>query len=214
VQPTLDKLTGLYQEKYFTLRVEEEIARSTRYKRPLTLLCLTIDYDHFIKDYDIRWTMSYSIIKQFGALLARTSRNVDLPGRFSGDSFMLLLPETGEEGARIAAERLRQRVEQHVFIGDEQVPEVHVAVSVGVAVFPQHGKTTDELYSGARKAMLTARQRGGNCVELCPHVIHDGTDEDHLPIWEKTSPILEQQKAARSASDQPSPSPPPEQEQL
>lgn len=188
MQPVIDKLTGLYQEKYFLFRLGEELSRSARYKRPLTLLCVSIDYDFFVKDYDIRWAMSYTIFKQFGALMGRTYRNVDLAGRTAGDSFLILLPETGDEGALIAAERLRKKVEGHEFIGDNQLPRVRVAVSVGVAVFPQHGKSADELFSGARKAMLTAVQAGGNRVEMCPHVIYDGSEEEDKPVWERAFP--------------------------
>lgn len=166
----VDKLTGLYNRKYFEGRLEEEISRSGRYKRPLTVLLFEIDYNHFITDYDIKWGMSYTLLKQFGAFILKTYRNVDLAGRYQGDIFAVILPETPQEGALIAAERLRTAVEKRIFIGDNKLPEIKIAINVGVVVYPQNGLTASELITAAQKALLEAKNSGGNKVALSDHL--------------------------------------------
>lgn len=167
-----DKLTGLYNPKHFNARIEEELARAARYKRPLTLILFEINFNYFIKEYDIRWGMSYTLFKQFGALINKLYRNVDLAGRYRGEYFAVMLPETPEEGAVIAAERLRKAVEEHVFLGDEKLPEVKIALNIGVAIFPKHGKNTTELLTSAQQALLISKEKGGNIVTTSDRVLY------------------------------------------
>ncbi|MFH1454179.1 MAG: GGDEF domain-containing protein [Armatimonadota bacterium] len=162
----IDKLTGLYNKKYFEKRLTNELERAKRYKRPLALLLFELDYNYFIKDYDVKWGVSYSILKQFGALILKIYRTVDLAGRYGGETFIAILPETPLEGARIAGERLRKAVEEHTFIGTANVPEIKVAINVGVVSYPECGSTIDELISAGHDAILGAKDSGGNKVVL------------------------------------------------
>ena len=169
----LDKLTGLYTQKYFNLRMEEELARTRRYKRPLTLILFEINYNYFMPEYNIRWAMVYTILKQFGSLLLRQLRNVDIAGRYGGEMFSVLLPETPRDGGVIAAERIRKKVEEHTFLGDNVVKEVKLAVNGGLATSPMNGKSVKEMISSAHQALLLSRKEGGNKVILCPNILYD-----------------------------------------
>lgn len=168
-----DKLTGLYDQKYFSDRLNEEIARAVRYKRPMSLILFEINYNYFIKDYDIRWGMSYTLFKQFGALINKVYRNVDLAGRYKGEYFAVVLPETPEEGGKMAAERLRKAVLEQEFLGDENIPQVRIALNIGVAVFPKHGKCASELLVSAQQALISSKEKGGNVVVVYDRVLYE-----------------------------------------
>ncbi|MBI2252299.1 MAG: GGDEF domain-containing protein [Armatimonadetes bacterium] len=172
-----DKLTGLYVQEYFVKRLKEEINRSNRYKRPLALLLFEIDFNYFIKSYDIRWGMSYTILKQIGALLLKIYRNVDLAGRYEGELFGVILPETPENEALIAAERMREAVEEKVFRGDDKLPRLKLAINCGIAAYPKYGKTYKELTSSAKRALLEAKKLGGNKVVFPPDILYEDKKE-------------------------------------
>lgn len=178
----IDKLTGLHDQKYFMARLEEELSRSRRYKRPLTVVLFEINYNYFMPEYNIRWAMVYTLLKQFGALLLRQLRNVDIGGRYGGEMFTVLLPETPLEGAKIATERIRQEVEKHTFIGDNVVEEVRLALNGGMASFPQHGKTPREIISSAHQGLLISRNQGGNKIIVCPHILYNEKGESLLAL--------------------------------
>lgn len=170
-----DKLSGLYEKKYFTDHLELEVQRCGRYRRPLAVLMVQFQYDFFTSDHDVRWSLGYSLFKQLGPILLATLRNVDMACRHEGDNAVAFLPETGAEGASIAAERIRHRVEVHEFMGREPEERVKVAVNVGVAVFPAHGTTARELVEAARRAASQAREAGGNRVFVQPMPAELGT---------------------------------------
>lgn len=176
----MDKLTGLLVRKEFMEQLDVEVKRVVRYRRPLTVLMVDIQHDYFHKDEDIRWSMGNSLIKQMAAILQECYRNVDLLSRFEGEIFCVALPETGTEGAHIAAERLRKMVEEHEFLStqaggtggadikahDVIKTHVKVAVNVGVATYPEHGKNIDELLESAKRGMEESRAKGGNQVVM------------------------------------------------
>ncbi len=189
----IDKLTGLYVQHYFEKRMDEELARTLRYKRPLTILMFEINYNYFMPDFNIRWAMVYTVLKQFGSVLLKQLRNVDLAGRYGGDQFMVLLPETPVDGGMIAADRIRKHVEEHTFIGDNVLKNIHIAIDGGMATCPIHGKTRQELVSSAHQGLLIARNRGGNKIIPCPHELYDQEGNSLL--------IQEQEEHQESASD-------------
>jgi diguanylate cyclase (GGDEF)-like protein len=167
-----DKLTGLYQEEYFKFRLEEEVIRNQRYKRDMSLLLIEVDYSYFIKDNDLRLGFAYTILRQLGKFVRESIRRIDIAGRLSGDCFGIILPETPKVGAMILAERIRKTVEDYVFKGSTEIPEIKVAINVGVAVFPDHGKNSDEILAMAMRALVMARDAGSNLVRLYPEVLY------------------------------------------
>lgn len=167
-----DKLTGLYQEEYFKFRLEEEVIRNSRYKRDMSLILIEVDYGFFVKDTDLRLGFAYTILRQLGKFVRESIRRIDIAGRLSGDCFGLILPETPRNGALVLAERIRKTVEEYTFKGNVEIPEIKVAVNVGVAVFPDHGKNSDELLAMAQRSLVMARDSGGNMVKLYPEVLY------------------------------------------
>ncbi|MEQ9547113.1 MAG: sensor domain-containing diguanylate cyclase [Marinobacter sp.] len=161
---THDPLTGLNNRREMTHLLEEEVARATRYSREVALLW--IDFDHF-KDINDSFghAAGDAVLRNVSHLLVDGIRAVDSVGRFGGEEFVILLPEMGVEEAYEAAERLRQRVHETSIPLDtgESVP---LTISIGIAVFPQHGRSPEALCAAADKAMYRAKQSGRNCVVM------------------------------------------------
>ncbi|MGE0357777.1 MAG: diguanylate cyclase [Burkholderiales bacterium] len=161
MQAHTDSLTGLANRRRFFEMAEAELARARRYDAPLSMLML--DIDHFKEVNDTHGHRAGDRVLQS---LARTClgvlRNVDVVGRVGGEEFAILLPETGLEGARDVAERLREAVERSAVARDEGVP-LRITVSVGVAVLSE-GVNLDTLLSQSDAALYDAKHRGRNRV--------------------------------------------------
>jgi len=159
---TRDVLTGLYNRRETVRLLEEELARARRYRRSMALLW--IDFDHF---KDINDTHGHAagdtVLRSVTRLLSDSVRSVDIVGRFGGEEFVIILPEMDIRGAAETAERLRQCVSQHqcVLASGTEIP---LTVSIGVAVYPDHGNEADNLFAAADQAMYRAKAQGRNCV--------------------------------------------------
>jgi two-component system cell cycle response regulator len=157
-----DALTGCYNRRALFERLEREVERVKRYDQGLALLL--VDLDNFKDVNDARGHLAGDgVLRQVGELLRREARSVDIVARFGGDEFVLVLPETTQEGAVIFAERLRQRVREHDFA--ETGASLFVTVSVGVAAMgPAQSETAEGLISRADRAMYEAKGGGRNQV--------------------------------------------------
>jgi diguanylate cyclase (GGDEF)-like protein len=180
-----DKLSGLYIQEYFEDRLEEELARAQRYSRPLTMLFMQINYQHFMPEVNVRWGMVYTIIKQFGSLLLKHLRNVDLAGRYGGEHFMVMLPETPIEGGKVLAERIRKVVSEHRFIGETTSRDIRVALDCGIATSPVHGKGASEIINSAKLALERAQKWGGNLVVVCPLQTYDDDGNPFVSLMDE-----------------------------
>lgn len=166
---TRDPLTGLFNRREISRVLEEELERARRYQRPMAVLW--IDFDHF---KDINDTFGHaagdSVLRSISRLLLGSVRSVDSIGRFGGEEFVIVLPEMDLGEAQETAERLRRKVaEEPQPLGNDQT--VPLTISVGVAVYPDHGQTASTLCAAADKAMYLAKQRGRNCVAMAH--LHD-----------------------------------------
>jgi len=168
-----DKLTGFMTQKTFMDNLEHEVLRVKRYKGELSLLLLEINYDYFEKQFDLKLNLSYWILRQMARLLRTKLRDVDSITRYDGDTIAIMLPETNEPGAKVVAERLRSALENHLFAADERKISFKVALSIGVATFKRHAKTSKELVAAAQKALKAALAKGGNCFEVSPIVLEE-----------------------------------------
>ena len=158
-----DKLTALYEKQFFEELLLKEVVRSSRYARPFCLLLIEICYDFFVKEMNLRTELGYRILKEVGCVIQDLARDVDFGGRVDGEVLGLVLPETTRDGAHVAAERLREAMEERTFVGTSH-PEPRVALTIGLASFPENGKTREELILAAERARFEARQAGGNKV--------------------------------------------------
>ena len=166
---TRDPLTGLFNRREMSRVLEEELDRARRYQRPMAVLW--VDFDHF---KDVNDTFGHaagdSVLRSISRLLLGSVRSVDAIGRFGGEEFVIVLPEMDLEEAQDTAERLRRKVaEKPQPLGNGQ--EVPLTISVGGAVYPDHGQTAPTLCAAADKAMYLAKQRGRNCVAMAH--LHD-----------------------------------------
>lgn len=160
-QANHDALTGLYNRRYLESTLERELARCRRENIPLAVLLL--DLDHF-KQVNDRYghAVGDETLRQLSALMVRRSRTEDVPCRFGGEEFLLLMPGSSLENALERAERLCEE-----FAGLE-VPSEHgtvrTTVSIGVSAFPQHGDSQDALVRCADLALYAVKRGGRNGV--------------------------------------------------
>jgi len=167
-----DGLTGLPNRRAFFAQLEVEFSRSRRYGTPLALLML--DIDHF-KSFNDRYghQTGDQALRAVGAALAGGIRNYDCAGRYGGEEFICLLPETGPADALMVAERLRRHVRAAsvAAVGGDGVPtDVGMTVSVGVVTWPEcPAETADHLVAAADQALYQAKAAGRDrCVVAAP----------------------------------------------
>ena len=162
-QAMRDALTGLYNRRYLDETLERELARAKREACPLCVLM--IDLDHFKQVNDTHGHQAGDdVLKMFSTLLRESARAEDIPCRYGGEEFLLLLPKMPLEVARQRAEHLRAEFAARVVdVGRYSIRET---LSVGIAVFPDHGSLPDELTRNADLALYQAKQNGRNCVVI------------------------------------------------
>jgi diguanylate cyclase (GGDEF)-like protein len=164
---TYEGLTGLMRREAILECLALEIERADRYQRPLAI-CM-VDIDHF-KDVNDRLghLAGDVVLRRVAAELASGLRTSDRAGRYGGEEFLVVLPETAHDQAAAAAENMRERVESMaVVVGTDQ--RVSVQVSIGVASFgsieAEPETWTEELIAAADRALYRAKEMGRNRVE-------------------------------------------------
>lgn len=163
VMATTDALTGLANRHYFQNESRREIDRARRYSRPLSLILL--DLDHFKKVNDTYGhPAGDAVLRQVARILITAMREGDLVGRLGGEEFAVLLPETPLEGAVASAERLRDRIEHHVFTHKDM--QIHATVSLGVAEFSPTYAGRESLFEAADRSLYDAKASGRNRVRV------------------------------------------------
>ena len=155
-----DPLTGLFNRRALTEKLEQEMDRAARYATRLT--CLMIDIDNFKQINDTYGHLTGDrILRQISGLLRREQRSVDIVARYGGEEFVVLLPETTVSESRSFAERILRRVQQYEF-GEADKP-VRVTISIGVASYPDEQVTDGEsLLSLADSRLYRAKTEGRN----------------------------------------------------
>jgi diguanylate cyclase (GGDEF)-like protein len=149
-----DPLTQLLNRRGFRDVFDLELERSRRSGRPCALVMG--DLDHFKRVNDLLGhPAGDERLRRFARVLGRGKRRIDAAARMGGEEFALLLPETDEHGAYVIAERLRHSV-RDAFAPDQ----VALTVSFGVAAYPNHGATGDQLLQAADQALYVAKELG------------------------------------------------------
>jgi two-component system cell cycle response regulator len=160
---TTDSLTKLSSREYFMQQYSDVFHRSERYQRPFSLLMVDIDNFKSVND-TYGHPVGDLVLEQVGRMILNVIRHEDLAGRFGGEEFAILLPETGVDSARNPAERLRRSIEAYQFnAGSEQFS---VTVSIGIAAFPDQATTMNELIERADIALYEAKRSGRNSVRV------------------------------------------------
>jgi diguanylate cyclase (GGDEF)-like protein len=158
----IDPLSGLFDARYLSRVLTEEIARRAGGGPQVAVLCVDIDNFKPINDEHGHLTGGRALIEA-ARLLERCVREVDVLARTGGDEFTLVLLATDEKGARGAAERIRRAFESHLFLVREGL-DLRMTVSIGVAACPTHGKTAEALIEAAESALGRLKAAGKNGV--------------------------------------------------
>jgi diguanylate cyclase (GGDEF)-like protein len=158
-----DELTGFFNRRYITARLEEEISRCARYSTSLSVVF--IDLDHFKQINDqFNHQGGDQALQAVADFFRRNLRDTDLVGRFGGEEFLLILTNTDAVGAELFCNRLRDRLQaQSIQIADSVI---YLTASFGVAGFGPDRDTTEKLIRAADLNLFRAKAQGRNCVVL------------------------------------------------
>jgi diguanylate cyclase (GGDEF)-like protein len=155
----LDGLTGIFNRRFFEMRILEEIDRARRYGTGMAVVMADIDQFKRLND-EFGHVLGDEVLRQVSSLFHQQVRKIDVVCRYGGEEFGILLTQTTAAHAMNIAEKLRKMVAGWQFPG---VPR-SVTISAGTAAFPEHGTTRDELVKAADAALYTAKQAGRNRV--------------------------------------------------
>jgi diguanylate cyclase (GGDEF)-like protein len=155
----LDGLTGIFNRRFFELRISEEIERARRYGTGMAVIMADIDQFKLLND-EFGHLLGDEVLRQVSSIFHQQVRKIDVVCRYGGEEFALLLSQTNVDQARAVAEKLRKTIEKWQFPG---VPRA-ITISAGVAAFPLHGTNRDELVRAADSGLYLAKQGGRNCV--------------------------------------------------
>lgn len=155
-----DTLTGLPNKR----SIEDTLKRmAAQAGRSLTsLAAIMLDLDHFKRVNDVYGhDRGDEVLSAVGAAIATTLRDSDFAGRYGGEEFLILLPDTTREGAHFTAARLLSAI-AGIRIASE---DLTITASLGVAVMPDDAGTGEELFRRADRALYAAKRAGRNCIE-------------------------------------------------
>jgi diguanylate cyclase (GGDEF)-like protein len=173
-----DALTGLYNRWYVIEKIDSEINRAMRHGSPMSLLML--DVDHFKRINDT-WghAAGDDVLRAIGKLLRESCRVYDVPGRYGGEEFCIVLPETKPGNTSVVAERIRKRLEStELACGGEPIT---VTASIGIA--GMEAPADDEILSPAAlidradRALYSAKSRGRNRIEMWDRAFLEGAED-------------------------------------
>jgi diguanylate cyclase (GGDEF)-like protein len=161
-----DALTGLFNRRELDRFLNYEIIKSRRYKHQFSVLMLDIDHFKHINDW-FGHRVGDEIIQRVAGAVLSNLRACDLPARFGGDEFIIVLPETSASQAWYAAERLRKTIESMAIeIGKDGgiLEKFTTTISIGIAGFPIHAEDGEALIDFADQALYRAKRLGCNRV--------------------------------------------------
>jgi len=159
----VDGLTGIFNRRFFELRISEEIERARRFQTGMAVIMVDIDHFKRLND-EFGHLLGDEVLRQVSSIFHQQLRKIDVVCRYGGEEFSILLSQTNLQHAVSVAEKLRRMVETWQFPG---VPRP-VTISAGAATYPDHGTTRDDLVKAADAGLYAAKQAGRNRVFLAP----------------------------------------------
>jgi diguanylate cyclase (GGDEF)-like protein len=159
-QSIRDALTGLFNRRYMEESLSREILRAARAEQPVGVAMLDIDG---FKPFNDRFGHSAgdTLLRELGSVLLAAVRGEDIPCRYGGEELVLIMPDASREDTRLRAEQVREQVKR-LRLPIEGFRAV--SVSIGVASFPEHGPTPDDLLKAADEALYRAKAQGRDRV--------------------------------------------------
>src|SRR5437899_4869039 len=155
----LDGLTGIFNRRFFELRIMEEVERARRFNTGMAVVMVDIDQFKRLND-EFGHLLGDEVLRQVSSIFHQQLRKIDVVCRYGGEEFAILLAQTNQQHALGVAQKLRRTEEAWPFPG---VPRP-VTISVGAATCPDHGVTRDELVRAADSGLYLAKQNGRNRV--------------------------------------------------
>lgn len=164
-QSIRDALTGLFNRRYMEESLQREVARADRGQRPCSVIML--DVDHFKKFNDTYGHQAGdALLSGLGAFLRTHLRGEDIPCRYGGEEFILILPGALPEGAAKRAEQIRAQIAEHLRVPHAGGFLPQVTISLGVATYPLHAASGADTVKAADAALYASKQGGRNRVTI------------------------------------------------
>lgn len=165
-----DAMTNLFNFRYFSQKLSEEITRCARYGHTLSLIM--IDLDKF-KDFNDTFghPAGDTALRTLSKIMRNNIRDVDIAARYGGEEFCIILPETGPAEALKIIDRIREKVANHNFVPKNHVNFRKLTISAGVASFPQDATSQKDVIERADKALYHSKTLGRNRISLYPEVV-------------------------------------------
>jgi len=158
----IDELSGLFNYRYLEVALDRELKRAERYASQLSVLFLDMDCFKQVND-TYGHLVGSQVLREMGALLKKSVREVDVVIRYGGDEYTVILVETNCSTAGTVAERIRTLVASHVFLADEG-HAIRLTCSIGYSCCPEDTMSKQDLLEMADKAMYASKNSGRNCV--------------------------------------------------
>jgi diguanylate cyclase (GGDEF)-like protein len=175
-QSIRDPLTGLFNRRYLEETLEREFNRAVRLQRPVGVIML--DLDHFKRFNDTHGHEAGDILlRKLGSFLKQHLRGGDIACRYGGEEFALVLPEVSLENVRLRAEELREGI-KHLNVEHNGKTLAALSMSLGIAMFPEHGATSQRVLNAADGALYEAKHRGRDRIVVASI---DTADESTAP---------------------------------
>jgi diguanylate cyclase (GGDEF)-like protein len=156
-----DDVTGLYNRRFFGIRLEEEIARYRRFNHPVSVVMMDLDGFKAVND-SLGHTVGDETLREVAQLLLKHSRGINVVCRYGGDGYAVLLVETSKAGARLYGDRIRQVIAGYSFSHGRPI-----TASLGIANLPDdEASTSEDLVRAADEALYVAKRAGKNQVAM------------------------------------------------
>lgn len=169
-QAIRDGLTGLYNRRYLDATLPRELARARRDNDALAVIMADLDFFKRVNDTHGH-DAGDEVLRRLAACLRHHAREGDIPCRYGGEEFVLVMPGLNAVAARERTESLRRMVENMTIVVGEQT--VKVTISIGIALFPTHSEDADTLVKYADLALYEAKRSGRNrCIFFTPGLSH------------------------------------------
>jgi diguanylate cyclase (GGDEF)-like protein len=183
-QALKDALTGLPNHRAVMDQLSKELDRTRRYGRPFSLLFF--DADHFKRVNDSHGhAAGDAVLCQIGKRTSGVIRIGDTLGRFGGEEFVLLLPETDTCEASLIAERIRTAIASEPMVTSQVDENIAMTVSIGLSTYPTDGDSEQDLLSQADEAMYIAKRLGRNQVRTADEARQMGEDEELMMLLQQ-----------------------------